>query len=182
MNIFCLDPLPSIAAQYHCDKHTIKMIVELTQILSTAHRVLDGVLYIGKSPSGRKQTQYIHINKLLYKATHMNHPSAKYVRDDAQQYIWTTLLLRSLCDEYTYRYGKVHKSDAIGLVDWLGTNIPTNIPTGKKFELPYPAMPADCIIQGDVVGAYRKYYMTHKRHIASWEGKINSRPIPVWYK
>jgi len=117
MNIFALDSNPILAAQYNCDRHVIKMILEVSQLLSTAHRVLDGILVEGLSPSGRKQKQYVHSQPLLYKATHINHPSARYCRDDPQQYIWVSLHLRALCDEYTYRYGKVHKSDSIGLVD-----------------------------------------------------------------
>ena len=42
MNIFYLDKAPEIAAQLHCDKHVVKMILESAQMLSTAHRVLDG--------------------------------------------------------------------------------------------------------------------------------------------
>ena len=42
MNIFVLDNDPVIAAQTQCDKHVVKMIVESAQMLSTAHRLLDG--------------------------------------------------------------------------------------------------------------------------------------------
>ena len=42
MNIFYLDPRPDTAAEMHCDKHVVKMIIEYGQLLSTAHRVLDG--------------------------------------------------------------------------------------------------------------------------------------------
>lgn len=44
MNVFALDRDPYISASYHCDKHVVKMIVEYAQLLSTAHRVLDGTL------------------------------------------------------------------------------------------------------------------------------------------
>ena len=43
MNIFYLDKNPKIAAQMHCDKHVVKMVLEYAQILSTAHRVIDVV-------------------------------------------------------------------------------------------------------------------------------------------
>ena len=33
----------------HCDKHVVKMLVEYAQILSTAHRMVDGEKYINKS-------------------------------------------------------------------------------------------------------------------------------------
>lgn len=42
MNIFCLDHDPYISAEMHCDKHILKMVIEYAQLLSTAHRVLDG--------------------------------------------------------------------------------------------------------------------------------------------
>ena len=42
MNIFILDEDPVIAAKMLCDKHVPKMIVESAQMLSTAHRLLDG--------------------------------------------------------------------------------------------------------------------------------------------
>ena len=48
MNIFYLDRDPKIAAQMMCDKHVVKMILESAQILSTAHRVLDGDDYADK--------------------------------------------------------------------------------------------------------------------------------------
>ena len=54
MNIFILDKNPIKAAQLQCDKHICKMIVESAKMLSTAHRLLDGVVSVGISKSGRK--------------------------------------------------------------------------------------------------------------------------------
>ena len=42
MNIFYLHENPKICAEMHLDKHSSKMLVEYAQLLSTAHRVLDG--------------------------------------------------------------------------------------------------------------------------------------------
>lgn len=42
MNIFVLHDEPSLAARDHCDKHVVKMVLEYAQLMSTAHRVLDG--------------------------------------------------------------------------------------------------------------------------------------------
>ena len=41
MNIFYLDKDPVKAAQYSCDKHVVKMILESAQMLCTAHKVQD---------------------------------------------------------------------------------------------------------------------------------------------
>ena len=45
MNIFYLDRSVYRPAEMHCDKHVVKMILETAQMLSTAHRVLDGDEY-----------------------------------------------------------------------------------------------------------------------------------------
>lgn len=42
MNIFYLHESPAFAAEMHCDQHVRKMLIESAQLLSTAHRVLDG--------------------------------------------------------------------------------------------------------------------------------------------
>ena len=59
MNIFYLHSDPRTCAEYHCDKHVVKMILEYAQLLSTAHRILDGTMSVGLSKTGRKQTRYI---------------------------------------------------------------------------------------------------------------------------
>ena len=54
----------------HCDKHVVKMLVEYAQILSTAHRMVDGEKYIGKSKLGRKVTRYRlpdNLENIVYK-------------------------------------------------------------------------------------------------------------------
>ena len=58
MNIFILDEDPTIAAQMQCDKHVVKMIVESAQMLSTAHRMLDGKLIMKPSKSGKRMVKY----------------------------------------------------------------------------------------------------------------------------
>ena len=54
MNIFVLHDNPIIAAKYQCDKHVVKMILESGQMLSTAHRVLDGEEYVELSKNNRR--------------------------------------------------------------------------------------------------------------------------------
>ena len=53
MNIFYLheDPIQNI--KWHVDKHVVKMATEYAQLLSTAHRYLDGDMYIDKTANGR---------------------------------------------------------------------------------------------------------------------------------
>ena len=72
MNIFFLHPDPLTAAEMHCDKHCVKMILETAQMLCTAHRALDG----------DKRADIYN----MYKTAHLNHPSTKWVRGSLLQY------------------------------------------------------------------------------------------------
>lgn len=174
MNIFFLDKDPVKAAQYHNDKHAVKMILETAQLLSTAHRVLDGIQYIDNS-SGRRikrwKLNYQEDEVQLYKATHINHPSAVWVRESIMNYDWTLKLFKELCKEYTHRYGKVHKSES--LLKYL-SKYPKNI-SNKNFTNPPQAMPDYCK-DSDSVTAYRTYYILEKSNML----KYTNRNKPEW--
>jgi hypothetical protein len=87
MNIFYLHHDTKICAQYHNDKHCIKMILESAQLLSTAHRVIDGTQTI-ELVNGRKRKRWSldnpALDSVLYKATHVNHPSSVWVRQSSE--------------------------------------------------------------------------------------------------
>lgn len=177
MNIFYLDHDVIKCAEYHNDKHVVKMILEYAQLLSTAHRYLDGILSVRQSKTGRKQNWYYlgdYRDDLLYNATHINHPSAKWCRDSVANYEWLYRLFCATCDEYTFRYGKVHLTDQ-KLRKILATP-PKNIGS-KKFEPPWRAMPDEVKIGDDSLASYRNYYINNKTHLASWK----KRNIPEWY-
>ena len=177
MNIFYLDNDPTTCAIYHNDKHVVKMILEYAQLLSTAHRVLDGVESTRLSKTGRKQKWYYlndYRDDLLYNATHLNHPSAKWCRDSADNYQWLYRLFCACCEEYTFRYGKVHLTDQ--KLRKVLALAPKNIGS-KKFEPPWRAMPDEVKIGDDSLASYRNYYINNKTHLASWK----KRNIPEWY-
>ena len=177
MNIFYLHQNTEVCARHHVDKHVVKMILEYSQLLSTAHRVLDGVQYTDTS-SGRAIKRWKlqgDAEQELYKATHVNHPSAVWVRQSEANYRWLVSLLSELCKEYTYRYGKVHKCEEIGLVDLLYINSPRGI-ADKPFTEPTPAMPEEYVVGGDSLESYREYYRKAKRKLFSWK----KRERPEW--
>jgi hypothetical protein len=176
MNIFYLDHDVRKCAEMHVDRHCVKMILEYAQLLSTAHRILDGVLSFGVSASGRKRVIYVladNRDSILYSATHINHPSAVWVRQSDKNYDWLFALFQALMDEYTHRYGKVH---ACSKLEMYLARIPENIPQ-KPFTEPTPAMPDDVKVLNDSVASYRNYYIHNKTHLANWK----KRPVPDWY-
>ena len=179
MNIFYVHQEPKICAQQHVDKHVVKMILEYAQLLSTAHRILDGVEYVGKSKSGRKATRYVLSDDRehhLYLASHLNHPSAKWTRHSACHYRWLFKLWIELMREYNYRYGKIHS--AARLIPYL-KELPKNIPE-NGFSAPWRAMPeefkADRSEPDYTIKSYRAYYLGAKTSMFKWK----NRPQPEW--
>lgn len=179
MNIFYLDKNPEICATMHCDKHVVKMIIEYAQLLSTAHRVIDGIKTVTQTSNKRKYTRYVlpdSLNSILYKSTMINHPSAQWVRKSAENYEYLYKLWKALCDEYTHRYGKVHMTYT-KLKNTLSL-IPKNIPKIPFFDPP-PAMShfPNCIVPNNSLYSYYNYYIVAKQYFARW----TNRTIPNWY-
>jgi len=150
MNIFYLSKNWKRAAGMHCDKHCVKMLVEYAQLMSTAHRVLDGENVISDD---------------LYKITHKNHPCAIWVRENEEHYTWLSLMFGELSKEYSRRYGKIHASWS--KLHWSLGFPPKNI-VQKKWIDPPQCMPDHCK-DDDVVRAYRNYYILEKNNIAVWK-------------
>ena len=168
MNIFYLSENAYAAAMMHCDKHVVKMNIEYAQMLSTAHRVLDGTQYTELSKNNRKIKRWAHpdldYDERLMKATHVNHPSNVWVRSNRANYRWTYNLYDQLLCEYKLRYKKTHA--CARLKDLLKTQ-PENIPVGE-FYAPPLAMPEEFKVEGDPITSYRNLYKGPKRSFAKW--------------
>ena len=182
MNIFVLDKNPVVAAQLQCDKHVVKMIVESAQMLSTAHRMLDGQEYKAPSKSGKRMVKKWKLKNhddVIYSAVHMGHPCTVWTMESSENYKWHYEHFLALCDEYTYRYDKTHKTDRI-LRDILSV-MPVNMPqknTLTEFKLAMKANP-ECIALGDPVKAYQAFYQTKQtRFNMVW----TRRDVPDWFQ
>jgi len=151
MNIFVLDYNPQVAAEYHCDKHVVKMILETAQILSTIN--------------------HKHGVDAPYKATHANHPCTLWAGKTTGNYTWLVTLGFALCEEYTFRYNKIHKCATVLAALAFP---PDDLPVADITPFAQ-AMPDDCKNQ-DAVTAYREYYIKYKQNLASWK----NRPAPAW--
>jgi len=179
VNIFVLDESPQVAAQNMCDKHVVKMIVESAQMLSTAHRVLDGEQYTELSVNNRRikrwKSPYKLMEEMLYKASFVGHPCTQWVMENDKNYYWLTEHAYALCKEYTRRYSKVHKTeDMISLIRYRK---PVNIPIADSITSFAQAMPEE-YKNPNAVEAYRAYYLGEKRDIAQWK---NSE-TPSWFQ
>lgn len=177
MNIFYVDPDPTIAAQQLVDKHVVKMILESAQLLSTAHRVLDGVETMGQTKTGRKAKRWIlqdDRENVLYSATHINHPSAVWCRDSVENYNWLVEHLYGLMLEYTYRYGRQHKCHDMA---YMLQSPPYNLKDYEWTQMP-SCMADEYKVGDDPLINYRNYYKIGKANLHKW----TKREAPEWIR
>ena len=148
MNIFHLDKNPIKCALYHCDKHVVKMILETSQMLSTAYQK-----HAGESDS-------------LYKSAYPNHPMTLWVGETYKNFGWTLLLGEALGFQYTHRYNKRHKS--MRIIDYFFKNLDwkDKIPKGEQ-TLPPLCMP-DEFKCDDYIQSYKNYYINKKKSFAKY--------------
>ena len=131
------------------------MILETAQLLCGAHHMTSN-----------------NISEVPYKLAHKNHPCSIWVRESLSNYLYLCDLGLELCKEYTFRYGKRHKSQEV--IEWCLFNKP-NIPD-KDFTAPPKAMPDEYKVD-NVVESYRNYYKGAKKDFAKWK----NREVPSWF-
>lgn len=194
MNIFVLDQHPRIAAEMHCDKHVVKMILEYAQLLSAAHRLIDGKSTVFSYADGAKvKTKRFWLlgdervgvvqtpggpraqvlNPICYAATHVNHPCAIWARANDENYRWLQQLLSHLMDEYTLRYNRAHATQKHAA---FLMNTPVRIKPGELSQFPQ-AMPVEYQVPNDAIAAYQAFYVGSKSRFAKW----TKRPAPDWF-
>ena len=158
MNIFFLSKHPVKAAQLQCDKHVVKMILESAQMLCTAHHVNGTSLD----------------TDVLYKKTHVNHPSTVWCRETKANYMWLYDHFVALCDEYTHRYGKTHLTDT-KFRQLLATAPMMSCDKGTALTKAPKCMPIE-YQTGSLIESYRAYYYYTKRNFA----KYTNRCVPAF--
>ncbi len=176
VNIFYVNKDPMDAAQALVDKHVVKMILESAQLLSTAHRVLDGNEVEGKTKTGRKARRWVLSDAredVLYQATHINHPSAIWCRQSVKNYDWLVDHFFGLMSEYTHRYKKIHA--CYGDLSFMLQSPPHNLKEWDWTPMP-SAMDEQYIISKDSLTNYRNYYKLGKVKFHQW----TNRQPPEW--
>ena len=153
MNIFFLDSSPSQAAIYNVDSHVRKIILEAAQMLSSAY------------------------DSAPYRKTHVNHPMTRWCRESRGNFEWALAHGFALCREFTYRFGKTHKT--LEVFNWYQNNPPR---IEKSEFTPPPQCFGDykdlCFTPNDPILGYRKYYNIAKKHLFAWK----NREIPYFIK
>ena len=157
MNIFVLDKDIKQSAKAHCNPHVVKMPLETAQLLCTArHELGEGA------------------DTIPYRKTHINHPCSIWARESLHNYVWLCKFGFELCIEYTHRYGKVHKCQAV--IDNCLLNTPKIASFKSIHKTQHPQAMPDEYKTDDAVSAYRSYYINDKSHLL----KYTNRNKPDW--
>jgi hypothetical protein len=103
MNIFAVHEDPYLAATMLPDKHIVKMPLECCQMLSIVYSKwylnLGAVFKADGTPYATE------------KGAFRNHPCTQWVAKDRHNIHWLLQHAIGLCEEYTYRYDKIHSCE-----------------------------------------------------------------------
>ena len=185
MNLFYLDKNFDKCAEYHVDKHIVKMPLEVAQLLCTAIWVDK---HLGFVPRALDKAESKILNDLKKEIKHLplkdrpltpylpmmyNHPCTIWVRSSLDNFEWTHCYGNALNEEYYYRYNKRHKS-VEEVINQLPE--PQNLPR-KGFTTFGLAMPDVLKDYDNPIQSYRDFYHLDKATFAVWTGRTK----PDWW-
>lgn len=106
MNIFVVDACPIKSAQMLPDKHVVKMSLESCQMIALVY----SPWYFNWGTIPKSDGTAYSTQKGFFK----KHPCTQWAAAHYANLAWLIVHGKALCDEYFYRYGKIH-SCAISL-------------------------------------------------------------------
>jgi hypothetical protein len=188
MKIYFLDTNPSKAAQALIDKHLGIQGVYLCQLLSAAHRAIDG---IREERSSKISDKVAHryalpepLQSNLYPSRLINdYPAADFVKQSTGHYYWAHDYLTETLREFNKRYGYAHDhSDMAELLKFAPTKMfKQELQEGWLFmpsvdiEKQYTSRDEDGVI--DLVKTYRNWYKFAQPGVMRW----TKTQTPTWY-
>lgn len=187
MNWFFLHSDPKAAARMFFDVHVNKILLEVVQLLMSAHWVAvhgsvdaaraacreykygDSSAIMDCSSWGQAVKE-----RCVYKGTHWNHPLAVWARERRANYEYLAAGAKALAEEYLARAGRTHK--CTGCAAWLSSTVPARFALDivykagtKRFEdlvplgcSPAPACCPEAFHGKNLVASYLKYYVKDK--------------------
>lgn len=173
MNRFITADTVERCAKDLCDAHLHKMVLEEGQMLcTTIHE--------------QWRTIYADLKQVvpLYKPTHVNHPCRVWAGESADNFRFAYSLFSAMCDEYTRRRNRVHKTDQdLRIALRLLVNQQDFGRLFDKQELTrHPQCMPDEFKTDEFlpVTAYRNYMKKHKATVMTmrWSAPASA---PIWF-
>jgi hypothetical protein len=169
MNIFVLDHCPKKAAEYNCDKHVSKIVLEIAQMTANCFS-LDDLKTAPPNSLGQPR-----------KHSYFNHPVSKWMRETLGNLFWSLDHAIALESERLYRGYNPHFS--MRFIRWVADNFDKSIvPDAPQTEFAVAiADQMQCRKHVDFnfldsVGKYRLYYQYDKPFV-TW----TRRTQPDWF-
>ena len=161
MNIFVTDSNTSTCAIYHTDRHTVKMPIELSQMVS--------FVYHHQEFWDEPKPQLL----MEFSKGHDKHPCSLWIQQNLSNFMWTCELGIKLIEEYRFRYNSEKHQRCYLIFDWALNNLPNlDIECMTPFVKAMPEeYKVDCSVQ-----SYRNYYKYGKTDLHKW----TKREKPEW--
>ena len=175
MNLFVLSQQANEAAQFHLDKHVIKMLLEACQLLYTAHwsfaypQLLNERSAVGLSKAQKQLSVPFTLEQAPrsksrpdepgFRPCHIHHPCAKWVRESLGNYLWAASLAKALAEEYKYRWAGKGEHECAKHAEWLFNNPPKGL---QGPQTAFVQAMEERFKDPDPVVAYRRYYVISK--------------------
>jgi len=170
MNVFILSRDHEKRAQYHCDTHVNKMLLESAQLLNTA---------LHKNGADDRH--------VFYQSTHKNHPWTKWAARRYANWDWLFEHTLALGDEFLFRSEKDRHATLDKVEQYWIEQFDDDTrregylsryfdEDGERTAFPQ-TMPDEYQTPGDPVEAYREYYVGEKvpEDWCTW-----STEVPEW--
>lgn len=169
MNIFALDRDPKISAQYNCDQHCNKIVLECAQMMANCFS-LD---VLQNAPFNSQNQPRKH--------SYFNHPVSKWMRESLANLFWSIDHAFALESERIYRGYNPHFS--MSFIRWVADNFDKSyVADGKQTEFAVAIAPTMQCRQhplfnsSDAISKYRLYYKYDKPFV-TW----TRREQPDWF-
>lgn len=166
MNIFVSSYDPVECSVNLDDRRLVKMVLETAQIMSTAIRSAP----IAFPPEVEE----------LYRPTHINHPCVVWARNTSANFLWLYLHGMALARDYSYRFGRQHKSKEILEKAWSWRGC---IPLGEMTPfadcsgLPPDSEPSDIHLRYKECLRRKWEHDAENDRIPRWTGLTH----PIWF-
>jgi hypothetical protein len=167
-------------AQFHCDKHVIKMIAESVQMLVTSlatRQYSELGIYLPASIVDNLPCKPLGLSM-------SKHPCVEWVKQDIKHFNYLALLAWHLCIEHQYRYplSAEHAyaawlADLVNFLEVQGLAYSCPIPDNFAVAVKSVGLRSTSTPHIEALNIYRGYYFEDKQGFATWK----KRQKPVWW-
>jgi len=165
-------------AEFHADRHVVKMITESVQMLVTACTSAHHFLSVPDALYDKRPCQRLAPG-------HSKHPCAIWTNASTQNFNYLAVLALELCREHQHRYPlsaeHMYMPWLVELVGWLTDNElgyhTKQVPKSFAIAVKDVKKRSNAELHAVACAIYRDYYVADKYSFATWK----RRAKPIWF-